>query len=462
MTRFTDLLGEVADQAKLYDVLPGAVRSARRRRMVMRTSAGLTVAAAAVVLVAMFLVASRLGGLGGDMDFDRGPDRETGDVPAVVSSLLDSPTRGSLAADPAYVRQVLDRITKDPDAFGLPGDTARIRVLFAGDLPRNQRLVLVAGLTAKPRLIHLTGRTGGSARGLDLTGWEDVEAPVLKVDWRDVDLTKGYSLVLGPAGHEVSVSANPRYLADGTISREWQPVPSDFIVSDVSNVPRGFRVRISRAGKVLWEGAVTPPGTKRTGEVPLEPLFGRGKPAPRAAQVAADALAFSTGLVGPEIRYVVLWSDDFEVDDPNGGGSGLGQIATVMALTPDGGGPYTTIATDTNKEPNSRYHPSGNGILGDPEQGLIVMRMPTFGPPPPPEVQIVAPPAAVRVEVFDKDVLLRTAPLVNGVGRIPAPSDLDLTVRVFDAAGTKIAERPFADRGGLAPAGLYEPEIKGW
>jgi hypothetical protein len=192
------------------------------------------------------------------------------------------------------------------------------------------------------------------------------------------------------------------------------------------------------------------------------PLHGRGKPAPRAARVATDALVFSTGLVGPGVRYVVLWSDDFPVDDPNGGGSGMGQIATVMAITPDGGGPYITIATDTSKEPNGRNHPTGAGVLGDPDRALIVMRMPHFGPEVPDQLQFIAPPSAVRAEVLRDGTVLATAALDNGVGNVQLRGPIEGTVRVYDASGATVAERPFADRTGLAPSGVYEPTVKGW
>ena len=78
---------------------------------------------------------------------------------------------------------MLDRIVERPEAFGLPGDRALLRVLFVGDLFGNRRLAVVAGVTGVPRLVNLTGGAG-RRRKAELTGWSDVEAPVVHDDWR--------------------------------------------------------------------------------------------------------------------------------------------------------------------------------------------------------------------------------------------------------------------------------------
>jgi hypothetical protein len=183
----------------------------------------------------------------------------------------------------------------------------------------------------------------------------------------------------------------------------------------------------------------------------------------RAATGAGLPLPYSTGLTGPGIQYVVLWSDDYYVEDPNGGGTGMGQIATVMALTPDGGGPYLTVATDASPQPNSRTHPTAQGVLGDPEHALLAMRMPHFTRDAPETLQIVAPPAAVRVNIVRGGQVLATAPLVNGVGKLELAMPLEATVRVIDAQGAVVAERLFADVTSFGSGGGgYEPEVRGW
>ena len=454
MRNLAETLDEIAGQAKLYDVTGRAIHHADRRRRTRRLAvSALSVVAVTCVIGAVAVL--RLGGIGRP---EGGPGRLDGDSPALVQPLLDTPARGSLAGDTAFRAALLDRIVKDPEAYGLPGDRSLLRVLFAGDLPGNQRLALVAGATGHPRMIHLTGRAGAAAKKLELTGWGDVEEPVVREEWRGDD-NAGFTLVFGPAGYDVSVSDRPRYLADGTVTRQWQPEPDGYVVRDTTQLPPGLRVRISRGTDVFYEAKVASPGTKWTGAVDPNPLHGRGKPVPRAAQAAADALAYSSGLVGPDIRYVVLWSDDLAVEDPNGTGTGLGQIATVAALTPDGGGPYLTVLLDASPEPNARTHPTAEGVLGDPDRSLLVMRMPHFTPSPPDTLQIVAPPAAVKAELLRDGEPPQTVPLNNGVGRVDLAGPVELTVRALDAQGAVVAQRPFTDT--LRSAGL-EPDVKGW
>ncbi|GAB3868246.1 hypothetical protein ACFPIJ_24050 [Dactylosporangium cerinum] len=463
MRRLAETLEDIAGQAKLYDVTSAAVRGANRRRRARTLAASaLSVLVVSCVLVNVVTLLGLDGGIGRP---DLGPGRQNGEPPALVRPLLDSPARGSLAGDINLQKDVLDRIIADPDAYGLPGDRAKLRVLFAGDLFGNRRLVVVAGATGVPRLVNLTGGAGASAKSLKLTGWSDVEGPVVRDDWRSNNRgDDGYVLVLGPAGYDVSVSDSPRYLADGTIKRDWKAEPAGYVARDTKALPNGLRVRISRDATVLYEGAVASPGTARRGAVDVNPLHGRGKPAPRAAEGAADALAYSTGLTGPDIRYVVLWSDDFWVEDPNKVGTGMGQIATVMALTPDGGGPYITLATDASPEPNSRTHPNAAGVIGDPEKALLVMRLPHFTQDPLDTLQIVAPPAAVRVEFVRQGdgAVLATTPLTNGVGRLELPAPVEGTVRAFDAKGAVVAERAYTDAFTYGDSSNVEPQVRGW
>ncbi|GAA1573626.1 hypothetical protein GCM10009827_114410 [Dactylosporangium maewongense] len=448
--RLAEVLGDVAEQAKLYDLTDNAIKVVRRRRRVRKTAVAMVTMVAVLVGVVAFVLPS-----GGPGRPEGGPGRLDGEPSSKVLPLLEAPTRGSLKDDVAFLDALLDRVVDNPSAFGLPGDRARLRVLFAGDLPGNRRVALVAGVTAAPRMVHLTASGKAAVKKLELTGWSDVEDPVVREEWRN-DKNQGYALLFGPADYEVSVSEAPRYMDDGTIQRTWESEPTGYIVRDTSTLPRGLRVRMSRGDVVFYEAAVASPGTARAERIDPSPLYGRGKPAPRAAQVAADALAYSTGLVGPGIQYVVLWSDDFAVPD------GVGQIATVMAVTEQGGGPYITIATDTSPEPNGRNHPTGAGVAGNPEHTVIAMRMPHFDDTAPDTLQIVAPPQAVRVDLLKGEEVLATVPLSNGLGRVELPGPLQLTVRALDAQGKVIAQRAFADLTGNQPSGGYEPEVHGW
>ena len=99
MRPFADVLEEIADQAKVYDVLDAAVRGAKRRRkarVIVRPLVAVAVVVALVACSGLVLgqFMDRFGGVGRP---EPGPGRLGGDPPALVQPLLDSPTRGTLA-----------------------------------------------------------------------------------------------------------------------------------------------------------------------------------------------------------------------------------------------------------------------------------------------------------------------------------------------------------------------------
>jgi len=169
----------------------------------------------------------------------------------------------------------------------------------------------------------------------------------VRTGWRRTE-TVGYELVFGQAGYDVSVSPVPHYMADASTSRTRQPESVGYVLRDVADLPKGLRLRIARGADVLYEAGVASPGGSYSGTVYPTPLYGRGKSAPRAVKAAADALAFSAGLTGPDVHYIVLRSDDFPHPQRR---RGPGQIATVVALTPDGGGPYSLSPPTRTRNP---------------------------------------------------------------------------------------------------------------
>jgi hypothetical protein len=53
-------------------------------------------------------------------------------------------------------------------------------------------------------------------------------------------------------------------------------------------------------------------------------------------------------------------------------------------------------------------------------------------------------------------------PLDNGVGRLQLAGPLDVLLRVYDAQGAAVAERPFKDVTGNVPSNRYVPPVRGW
>jgi hypothetical protein len=457
----TEALVDLAEEARSYDVAERVIRRARRRRWLPRPGLVVAVAASLVVVLGIGAVVRVLSTLA-----DTGVDGsgEPRIASPLITELIESPTRGSLAGDDAYTETLRkeiagDRLGGGPFGIGgdpLPEDPGDLRVLFAGDVPGGRRIAIVATAAGRPMTATFEGSAGASARRLRLAHWGDLDAPVL------MELGPRYSLLLGPAGFAVEVSERPRYRADGTVERTWAPEPAGVVLRATDSIPPGLRVRLSRAGTVLYEGNVPAPGRNVSASVDPAPLFNRGVAVPDTARQVAQALATSSGLGNADAQYVVLWSDEYTVDDPGGGGSGVGGIATVIALTPDGGGPYLTYAFDANKPPTGRNHPTGAGVLGNPAAALIVMRLPHWTPSPTDDLQVIAPPAAVRVEVVRDGAVVASAPLTNGVGRFALAAPVEVTVRALDAAGNPVAETRFSDNIAQRRSATGEPDIQGW
>jgi hypothetical protein len=257
----TQALGDAADLARVYDVTERAVRGARRRRRTRRVvwSAG----SLAVVAVLGLAYAARLTG------FESAPGYEYGGPPAVTTMLLDSPTRGSLAGDAGYLDAMRQKAVGDAEHTGLPADPAKARVLFAGDVPGGWRVAMVASVVKAPRMAVFQGSPGAGATQMRLFLVQDVTSPVVQAIVYAGSSDQGCAVVFGPAGYLVEVSSDPRYLADGTVERDWIPEPAGYVARDLRAVPPGLRVRLSHGTTVLYESDVGPAGPRRT--APVEP-----------------------------------------------------------------------------------------------------------------------------------------------------------------------------------------------
>ncbi|GAA1385282.1 hypothetical protein [Catellatospora chokoriensis] len=365
-----------------------------------------------------------------------------GPPPAALLPLLNSPTRGSLAGDNAYIESLRQLVAEDDTnsdgGSRLPDDPGLIKVLFVGDIGA-RRIAVVAGVDGKPLVAAYQGKPGDGADELSPTMLAELE-PALGTGFAmDNGNAERTYLLLGPVG-AVYETAETRYTGTG-IQRNWTRLDAPDGYVGIADLVRQQRFRVLTGGTVLYEtegGAAAGPGSTVT--VDPQPAAGRGRPMPAAATQIANSLATLTRLTGPDVTYRVLWSD--EIDMP-GTSTGRAAVVTVQAVTADGGGPYATGTIDTG-EGYYRDHPSGYGIAGDVEHTLLAMRLPWYQVESD-RLQIIAPPAAVRAEVV-RDGQTAEATLVNGVGGLTVPLNSQLTIRVYDATGALLATLAYADR----------------
>ncbi|BCJ72957.1 hypothetical protein CS0771_25010 [Catellatospora sp. IY07-71] len=426
------------------------LRRSRRRRQ-QRTSA--------LALVALLLVVAPVAWFA----TRPGPALPVlGEPPATLQPLLDSPTRGDLSGDAAFLdalrRRTVDQIHGDrgdpQQGLWMPDDPDQVKVLFAGDVG-TRRVGVVAGLTSRPLLAWFSGEAGAAVPELESQGYGEL-APVVELGIHiDSPETTMAFLLLGPtgAGYE---QATTTYSAAG-VRQVWEPI--DIGSADYLGLPdlRGthdFRVVVD--GRVLLQtmgGYVAPTSADRQPAVDPQPVADRGRPFPDLARQLATALAETTGLTGPGVTFRVLWSDELDIP---GTSTGRAYVATVQAVLADGGGPYLTYAFDVGDQ-TFRDHPTGYGVAGGPEHALIVMRLPSYAAEPNSRVQIVAPPGAVRA-VVTTGTGTQQVTLVNGVGHLDLASGAGADVRAYDATGALLAEKQYVDRDGFA-CNRFDPSV---
>jgi hypothetical protein len=374
-----------------------------------------------------------------------------------LSALLASPTRGSLAGDAAFLDQMRRRTAAD--AHGI--DPAIVRVLYAGDVVDSQRLVISTWVGSDPTAFVYLGPQGSPAGGLPRYTEQPLQ-PVVDVNWSapgsGSDGGTGYGVLVAPAGSRLEVGTDPRYHADGTVTRTWTDRPGDTMVFPVKDNPLRSRVRVSLDARPIYEGPLPTVLAGLSATVDADPVDG-GKPVPAASGQVADTLARTTGLSTKDAHYEVLWSDEIPMAGlPN---SATAIIATVVALTPEGGGPFATYAFDpTQPDASTRNHPTGSGIMGDPAHWVIAMRLPWYsGTSTTDALQIVAPPTAVRADLLRDGAVVATVPLNRGAGQAHLALPASVTVVAYDSTGAEVARHAFVDNENNI-VDLYEPPVE--
>ncbi|MEV6970841.1 hypothetical protein AB0M47_37645 [Hamadaea sp. NPDC051192] len=447
-----ELRRTLRERAATVEARPEPYARLLSRRRTRRRSRGLTVVAAAAA-VALISASPAF------WPIQRTYDPVPGPPPAAVAPLLNSPTRGSLAGDQEFLRELRERaaaaVNRDRGPGGpyLPSDPDLIKVLFAGDIG-SRRIAVVAGLDGRPLRALLQGSIGDDPSSLYASGSGELETAVVATNTAKTGLDRSETyLLLGPAGAGID-RATSVYSSTG-VRRTWDPVAADQGFVAYADLTHLERLRVRVGDKVIWEGeAGRPPKVSVT--VDVQPVFGRGTTVPASyVQAAANYLANETGIAGPDARFRVLWSDRISMP---GTSQGEAYAVVVQAITADGGGPYSTVVFDTGNT-DARENPFSTGVAGPPEQAAIMVRLPSFSASVDDRVYVLAPPAAARAEFTDVTGHFVGFSLANGVGWLDTPAGLDTQLDIRDAEGGLLTTRDFTDKDTGGRCDQFDPTI---
>jgi hypothetical protein len=409
----------------------GVVAHARRRRREL-VAAGVVVAAALAAVI---------------------PFLPRGAETPKPASVYAGPTRGSLAGDEDFVRSIArsgwDRASQTPGPR---------RVVFAGDVPGDRwALVAAGGTPSRPATTAwFAGPANSPADRLELLSIRVAPDPAEPVSV--VDPQTGALVVVAAPGDRIRVSDRPEITAGGSIRRSFRSMPTSRGVVAVSLAPipqatvTAVRLQVDRGDRRL--GVPPPTVVAELGLPPRAVPVTRLRPAPpavRGDEAVAPRLRAVLGQLGEPVGdtpVTELWSGD--LPGPNDQPARLSVVAipqpsgAVVVTTPYG------YAADLTGRAGSSW--CGTGILpaGVPlPQRVVAVVCDLSDLSEDPEISrflvVVAPPGATSVRLLDATgAALRERPLADGVAVVRSPGDV-AEVSVATADGGTTSAIPLAD-----------------
>lgn len=446
-------------QATADDVAPAprdladVVRHRARRQRRTRLAVGAAGLVAALVFVGVPVVASTLVADSGSRTATPAERPRLDPLP----TLLDAPTRGSLADDEEWLAgvralswsptDVVDR----PAEVGLPDPAvADRRVAFAGDVPGGRAALVVApegdiGVVGA----WYTGPEGARPAEMTLatapSRFPRSEPAVL---W---DATSGDRVVLllvGLPGTEARYLAGREVTAEGEERRLWEPVP---LVDGAGAVEVTQGTSPGVPGPVVleytWGGRTGNPTTAWYAD-PLpssppelavaDPRGLRDAVPGDLVQMAATTVLghYGTGATGATPTLLAAGSVEGTTTVLVGATLPSGATTTALLTSrtiagPPDAGTSTTLSF-------GQAAPAGTALL---ERVVAAAGEQTL--------TVSAPSAGAVAEVYLADgTLLTTIPLVDGAGSGALPPSAPERVRVLDAAGALVGEAPLTEPAG--------------
>ncbi|MEI4272936.1 hypothetical protein TEK04_14505 [Klenkia sp. LSe6-5] len=301
------------------------------------------VVAAVAVLVALAVVSLR-----------------TPNAPAPAAGRLDAPTRGSLAADTAFVEAARAADWDDDDAPAVPDR----HVLLAGDL-LDRRWVLVTGPTDR----GTEGQWSTAPQGAPAADLVPAGRPVvLRPDVPPALLLDTALVVMAGPGEGVEVSSGLVVGPSGGVQRVYRTLDARDGVTAMSLAApdpglAALRVRVVRvgefSGRTLADVPVTTAGSAdaQARAPALTPLRG-STPDLGDRQAAVDdalaAVAVPTGLDPRTLAPVLLWAG--QLPAPVGG-----PVDAVVLAVPLPGGAVVVSTAWADRRPDGSLRTGGCG-----------------------------------------------------------------------------------------------------
>ncbi|MCW3814193.1 hypothetical protein ONA91_06950 [Micromonospora sp. DR5-3] len=456
------------------------LRHARRRRR--RRFAGFAATVAAVLAAALAGPALSPAGL-----HHRADDLPLGHGHRIDSPwswrLINSPTRGSLAGDEAFVAEVARLFDHGRDEVRMAADLPKVKVLYADESAGFRQVVLAYHSATAAALVTREGPAGASpARLLRGDGQSNGRVEpfnLLTATSGMPGAQKQWLLGLAPAGCRISLG-RAAYAGQSGLRRQWQAQPTDgYLLVEQAASDGWWRVECD--GQVRQEGPMWFAETDRAGNADeTYPDDGRWAPTaeppnPTVARQAGQvyqALARQAGLVDAA-RPAIRWSGRL---DAQGGEAVL--LATqdregpTLLLTGDtGAGPLLALATDQDPAPTDPA-PAPAGPLRPPlvatgygpADDLLAVRVPVrdgdravLGG----QLLVVPCKGVTRIEAVADGAVRASAPVAGGAALLALPVGSVVMLRGLDRNGAVRCYGPLLERASGERV-FNEPLVSNW
>jgi hypothetical protein len=449
------VLAEMTEDLKPGPDPYGRVR-ARHRRLVRRRAAAAGLAVAAVASV----VGARIGDAGPDRGLDQPPvsesDQQWSNVVAWSDRLFDSPPRGTVSSDHAYVTALGERMLQEQRSGHLPLKTParEVRVLFVDDVG-DFRVALVAFARANPQpnfwpqaAVWLAARRGASVQELStpsaVRGSSDGLGPSERI------------MVDDPAkpGSVVHVAIAPQECAFQTAAwpavKDWQAATTGSYLVRTEQTMRPEWWRIICGGQTRetdpGPGSLAPNGMTTA---QLDAALSRNRGTTVDGQRLREAVSSAAQEWGYSVAALpqVVWTGRTAGSTPGNGISYDGQV-TVIAAPAAGGGwvGWAIVSYDQPGAGNSMGNSSGFRMRTDPADPSTVVAIPLGD-----NILVIAPDTATAVRGLRNGREVANAMVHNHAALLKTSTENGIIIQAIDdQADVIVSATPASQPGPLA------------